>query len=85
MQQICPPVLQRYGGWYSDLDTVTLANTDYLEENIVGSAGSFVSNAHLIFTPHHPFLLELMKEANSRFNGQGWNSVGKLGMTDLTQ
>ena len=63
MQQICPPVLQRYGGWYSDLDTVTLANTDYLEENIVSSAGSFVSNAHLIFTPHHPFLLELMKEA----------------------
>ena len=70
-------LLERYGGWYSDLDTVTLANTDYLEENIVSSAGSFVSNAHLIFTSHHPFLLELMKEANSRFNGQGWNSVGK--------
>ena len=61
---------------YSDLDTVTLAKTDYLE-NSVASAGSFVSNAHLIFAPHHPFLLELMKEANSRFNGQGWNSVGK--------
>ena len=55
---------------------MTLAKTDYLE-NSVASAGSFVSNAHLIFAPHHPFLLELMKEANSRFDGQGWNSVGK--------
>ena len=60
---------------YSDLDTVTLATTHYLD-NVVARAGSFVSNAQLLFRRGHPFLLQLMEEADQRFTGQGWNSVG---------
>lgn len=67
----------RYGGQYSDLDTVTLISSNYLE-NVVAWAGDFISNANLIFKPGHPFLWKLMKEANQRFNGKGWNSVGEL-------
>ena len=65
----------RYGGLYSDLDTVTLATTHYLD-NVVARAGSFVSNAALVFRRGQPFLLRLMEEADRRFSGQGWNSVG---------
>ena len=71
----------RYGGLYSDLDTVTIASTVYLD-NVVAWAGSFVSNAQLLFRRGHPFLLRLMEEADERFTGQGWNSVGPVMLTE---
>ena len=67
--------IDRYGGQYSDLDTVTMRNTQYLE-NVLSVAGDFISNANLFFSPSHPFLLELMKEADKKFTGSGWNSLG---------
>ena len=67
--------IDRYGGQYSDLDTVTMRNTQYLE-NVLSVAGDFISNANLFFSPSHPFLLELMKEADKKFTGKGWNSLG---------
>jgi hypothetical protein len=36
----------RYGGWYSDMDSITVAKTDHLE-NVVASSGDFVANGNL--------------------------------------
>ena len=74
----------RYGGQYSDLDTVTLLSSNYLE-NVVAWAGDFISNANLIFKPGHPGLWKLMKEVNQRFNGKGWNSIGEFGSRLIIQ
>ena len=69
-------LIRRYGGQYSDLDTVSLLKTNYLE-NIVSVSGDFISNANMIFAPHHPFVLALMRAANKKFTGRGWNSLGQ--------
>ena len=64
-------VLARYGGWDSDLDTVTVAAPAQLA-NTVGDAGTgFVANGNLIFSAGHPFLASLLQRAEGRFTGQG--------------
>ena len=64
-------VLARYGGWYSDLDTVTVAASTQLA-NTVGDAGTgFVANGNLIFSAGHSFLASLLQRAEARFTGQG--------------
>ena len=73
----------RYGGQYSDLDTVTVSPTGHLE-NVVGVSGDWVSNANMIFSPQHPLILQLMEAADKRFTGKGWNSIGdKIRTFDL--
>ena len=67
----------RYGGWYSDMDTITVAATDHLE-NVVASSGDFVANGNLMFNPHNGFLHKLMIQAEKRFTSVGWNSLGIL-------
>ena len=65
----------RYGGQYSDLDTVSLLRTSHLE-NVVSVSGDFISNANMILAPRHPLVLALMRAADKRFTGRGWNSLG---------
>ena len=65
----------RYGGQYSDLDTVSLLRTSHLE-NVVSVSGDFISNANMILAPQHPLVLALMRAADKRFTGRGWNSLG---------
>ena len=73
----------RYGGQYSDLDTVTVAPSGHLD-NVVGVSGDWVSNANMIFSPQHPLILQLMEAADKRFTGKGWNSIGdKIRTFDL--
>ena len=79
VQTVTAPIhypLSRYGGQYSDLDTVSLLNTNYLE-NVVALAGDFISNANMIFTPENNLVWKMMTAANERFDGKGWNSIGK--------
>ena len=66
----------RYGGWYSDMDTITVAPTDALE-NVVASSGDFVANGNLIFDPGNGFLEKLLIRAEEKYTGQGWNSLGQ--------
>lgn len=74
-------VLYRYGGWYSDLDTVTIAKSNHLK-NTVALASDFVANGNLIFDSGHPFLNKLMAQAEKTFTGRGWNSLGPVLLTN---
>ena len=65
----------RYGGWYSDMDTITVAKSDHLE-NVVASSGDFVANGNLIFSARNGFLRRLMIQAEKKYTGVGWNSLG---------
>ena len=67
----------RYGGWYTDTDTVTVDRTDHLE-NVVASSGAFVANGNLVFSPGNGFLEQMMIRAEQKFTGKGWNSLGSL-------
>ena len=85
VQVVTAPIhypLTRYGGQYSDLDTVSLLKTSHLE-NIVSVSGDFISNANIILAPRHPFVMALMRAANQKFTGKGWNSLGESEMTLL--
>ena len=43
----------------------------------VALAGDFVANGNMIFDSGHPFLYKLMTQAEKKFTGQGWNSLGE--------
>jgi len=74
-------VLYRYGGWYTDLDTVTTAATKTLQRT-VGIAGDFVANGNMIFPSQSRFLRRLMVRADQRYTGKGWNSLGPALLTE---
>ena len=65
----------RYGGWYSDMDTITVAKSDHLE-NVAASSGDFVANGNLIFSARNGFLRRLMIQAEKIYTSVGWNSLG---------
>ena len=44
--------LFRYGGWYTDLDTVTIRPTNHME-NTVAISGDFVANGNLVFSKNY--------------------------------
>ena len=44
--------LFRYGGWYTDLDTVTIRPTNHIE-NTVAISGDFVANGNLVFSKNY--------------------------------
>ena len=71
----------RYGGWYTDLDTVTVRPTNHIE-NTVAISGDFVANGNLVFSRNYTFLWKLMIKANARYTGLGWNSLGPVLLTD---
>ena len=74
--------LFRYGGWYTDLDTVTIRPTNHLR-NTVAISGDFVANGNLVFSKNYTFLWKLMIKANARYTGVGWNSLGPVLLTDV--
>ena len=57
------------------MDTITVANTDYLE-NVVASSGDFVANGNLMFKAKNGFLHRMMIQAEKKFTSVGWNSLG---------
>ena len=69
----------RYGGWYTDTDTITVGRTDHLE-NVVASSGAFVANGNMIFSPGNGFLEQMMVRAEHKFTGRGWNSLGSFSL-----
>ena len=50
--------LFRYGGWYTDLDTVTIRPTNHIE-NTVAISGDFVANGNLVFSKNYKVRLRL--------------------------
>ena len=67
---ILTDLFTRYGGWYSDMDTITVAASDHLE-NVVASSGDFVANGNLIFSAGNGFPDLLLARAEERYTGQG--------------
>ena len=60
----------RYGGWYTDTDTVTIRKTTHFE-NTAALSGLFVANGNLIFSRGSKFLKELLVRADLRYTGKG--------------
>ena len=60
----------RYGGWYTDTDTVTIRKTTHFE-NTAALSGLFVANGNLIFSRGSKFLKELLVRAELRYTGKG--------------
>lgn len=58
----------RFGGFYTDFDTICLRGVQNLS-NVVGSQSSkFVNNAVFHFEHHHPLIQEIMEEQNENFD-----------------
>ena len=61
----------RYGGWYTDTDTVTIRETTEVKTNTVALSDVYVTNANLFFQKQYEFLRLLMIEADRRYTGIG--------------
>ena len=61
----------RYGGWYTDTDTVTVRETTKIQKNTVALSGPFVANGNLFFEKQNKFLKLLLIEADRRYTGIG--------------
>ena len=71
----------RYGGWYTDLDTITFRPAPRLV-NTLGRSGAFVGNGNLVLGPGGGFLAAVMRQADRKFTGKGWNSLGPVLVTE---
>ncbi|XP_050699124.1 lactosylceramide 4-alpha-galactosyltransferase-like [Eriocheir sinensis] len=66
----------RFGGFYTDFDTVCLRDVQGLS-NVVGSQSSeIVNNAVFHFEHHHPFVQDNMEQQNKNFDGASFNVNG---------
>jgi len=74
-------ILYRYGGWYTDTDTVTIKDTTSLK-NTVALSGPFAANGNLIFQKGYGFLKKIIQKADSIYTGKGWNSLGPYLLTE---
>ena len=61
----------RYGGWYTDTDTITVRETTEIQKNTVALSGLFVANGNLFFEKQNKFLKLLLIEADRRYTGIG--------------
>ena len=60
----------RYGGWYTDTDTVTIKDNTRLR-NTVALSGDFVANGNMFFQRGYQFLKKLITVANKMYTGKG--------------
>ena len=56
---------------------VDLSQSKIISLMKVALAGDFVANGNMIFDSGHPFLYKLMAQAEKKFTGHGWNSLGE--------
>ena len=64
-------ILSRYGGWYTDTDTITVRETTEIQTNTVALSGLFVANGNLFFQKQYEFLRLLLIQADKRYTGIG--------------
>ena len=73
--------IYKYGGIYSDLDTITIKDMSYLRKfNGIGSLykPEDVQAGVLHFTKEHPFILRCLKRFAKEYNGKIWAANGPL-------
>ena len=75
-------LIWKYGGFYSDLDTITLKDLSplrkysgfgYLYEN-----GPSLGNGFIHFRAQHPFIYEVMKKFVEKYTAFGWGENGPV-------
>ena len=81
-------LIYKVGGFYSDLDSVTLNNLRYMK-NVVGSTLKnstttfhHIPNGVFQFSKNHELLLHYMNNINSTFSGQVFNEIGPPLLTE---
>jgi len=80
-------VIYRYGGWYSDLDTITVKNTSYIQWNVFPSQGAgYLGTANFGARANNYFLkTHLENQAKTYTNATKWNGMGPLLLTQSFQ
>jgi hypothetical protein len=76
-------ILSNQGGFYSDLDTITLKSVENLTEfngagYIFEDGGDSLGSGVLIFRANHPFLEYMIKRMVSNYDPNVWGSPGPL-------
>lgn len=79
-------LLYKYGGVYSDLDTITLKSFEPLikQNNVNGGAGYLYEEGDslgagvLLFKSAHPFLKHLLERLSKSYDPYEWGSAGPL-------
>ena len=75
----------KVGGFYSDLDTLTLGDLSRLE-NVIGATRMLGADTHLAngafhFRRHHPLLWRIMEDIVTTYRGRDRNEIGPLLVT----
>lgn len=74
-------LLWKYGGYYSDLDTITIKNIEPLLRfngaALQNEKPVEINNANLIFKKNHSFLYDLMDQMARDYNPYGWTVNGQ--------
>ncbi len=82
-------VLLKYGGYYSDLDTITIKNIEpLLKFNGAGLQSDkpmYINNANLIFSKNHSFLNKWIPLSVESFNPKEWGSNGQASFRRITE
>ena len=70
----------KYGGVYSDLDTITVKDFSFIRKyNGFGALNNKeVGSGLLHFTKQHPFILKCLERFNRDYNGKVWAANGPL-------
>ena len=74
-------LLYKHGGFYSDLDTITIKSVEpLLKYNGVGylrdGSSDSVGNGILVFEAKHPFLLKVIKDIKRNYDPTHWSGIG---------
>ena len=71
-------VVHKYGGFYSDLDTITI-NTLRTMRNVFGAIGpNHLPNGNFHLDKHHPVLRAAMTKIMRLYNGETRTQIGPL-------
>ena len=73
-------VIYKYGGFYSDLDTVTIKDLSNFENVFASSkeAGNILYSGNFHLHQHHPLLENLMKNVMKNYKGMKRTEIGPL-------
>ncbi|ROT65589.1 putative lactosylceramide 4-alpha-galactosyltransferase isoform X3 [Penaeus vannamei] len=76
-------LLWRFGGFYTDIDTVCLKNISPLRNFVLAgrSARNQIANGAFHFEHHHEFLAFLMPQMIAEYKPKLWGSMGPITMT----
>lgn len=71
-------LLYKFGGVYSDLDTMNIKSFESLIETsgLTGGDGRSVNNAVVVFSRDHPILEKVIDQVTSNYSPEEWSSNG---------